>query len=283
LGNSLISHLGKENHDLTGITNSHSINPSGWHELKFDITDVRAIPALLDKFKPDVVVYAAGLTDVDACESNEGLAQKIHSEAPKILSSACLRNNIKFVLISTDHLWDGNNSMMQEDDPLQPVNVYGRTKAHGERCVTATNSSSLIIRTNFFGKGLPWRKSISDWMIEKLLSGDLLHGFADSFFTPISLYHLVRVIVGLVESDARGTYHVAGRDRLSKYAFALKISELLSLPKDRVVATSLKKAKLIAPRPMDLSLCTDKITKQFGTPMPSIDEGIDTLNLNYLT
>jgi dTDP-4-dehydrorhamnose reductase len=281
LGHSMVKHLANERCEITGVVNTHPINIKGINEISFNLANVQEIPLLVEKAKPDVVIHTAGLTNVDACEITEDIAQIIHSQAAEALATSCKLNKCKFVLISTDHLWDGKKSMMCEDDPLQPINAYARTKSNGERLVRETNPEALIIRTNFFGEGLPWRKSISDWMVEKLSSGNKLHGFSDSFFTPISLVHLTKIIFDLAELDAKGIFHVAGSDRLSKYDFALKLSRKLSLPDEQVIATTIKNAKLSAPRPLDLSLCTDKLAKFLGNPMPSIDAGIDTLNLNH--
>jgi dTDP-4-dehydrorhamnose reductase len=153
----------------------------------------------------------------------------------------------------------------------------------GERRVLDADPSALVIRTNFFGLGLPWRQSLSDWMIAKLCDGEGVRAFTDSHFTPIHLDHLAPIMADLIECDASGIFHVAGRDRISKFDFARKLCKQAGLSLDLVKPGKLEDANLVAPRPHDMSLSTEKIANLLGRPMPTIDEGIAALKLGVMT
>jgi dTDP-4-dehydrorhamnose reductase len=279
LGHTLCRHLLHCGCDVTAVRLSHPIGPGVVRDRAVDLSDNPAVRALFDESKPDVVVHAAGLTNVDACEDNRALAFQLHSGVAGSLAERCGSIGARFVHISTDHLWDGTRPMMEESAPPSPVNIYAHSKAEGERTVLSTNPRALIVRTNFFGEGLPWRKSLSDWMVERLRSGDGLDAFIDSHFTPIHLDALASTIVEMVDRDAGGIYHIAGRDRISKYDFAMRLCRKLNLPADLVRRAKIDEARLKARRPHDLSLSTDKISAFLGRAMPSIDEGIAALGL----
>lgn len=93
--------------------------------------------------------------------------------------------------------------MVTEDVPVCPVNIYGKTKAESERVVLAVNSEALILRTNFFGPGLQWRQSLSDWIINSLNRSEKINAFYDVFFTPISIYHLARAILLFIQKKRK--------------------------------------------------------------------------------
>ena len=83
----------------------------------------------------------------------------------------------------------------------------------------------------------------------------------------------------MVEISAKGTYHVAGAERLSKYDFALNLCETLRLPSRLIIPTSVEQAQLTAIRPKDLSLNTSKLRSLLNYDLPNVKEGIKTLGL----
>lgn len=232
---------------------------------------------LIGETGADVVVYAAGLTNVDQCESDEDLALRLHAGAAAELAAVCAEKRVQFVYVSTDHLWDGKTPMKSERDPVAPINAYGRTKAAGEIATLEADPAALVLRTNFFGFGRPWRPSLSDWMLQRLQSGAPLKAFTDAFFTPISMPLLARSIVEAVDHQLRGIYHCCGSERISKYDFALALASYYRLSPHLITAGSLGDAGLSAPRPADMSLSTVKITKALGREQPTLLESLDAL------
>jgi dTDP-4-dehydrorhamnose reductase len=219
---------------------------------------------------PKIVVYAAGLTNVDLCESHEQLANALHADAPATLAKWMTSRGARFVYISTDHLWNGTRSMTVEDEPPQPINAYARSKARGERLIRAVDASALILRTNFFGVGRPWRLSFSDWLLERLKTGQTIHAFSDSYFTPIALSLLYGIIVDAIDARLSGVYNACGSERLSKYEFAVRLAQWRGLAPDQIRRGLIAEAGLRAPRPADMSLSTLKLSKALGRRQPSV-------------
>lgn len=245
--------------------------------VRADVARPGAARDLLDRSPAGVVVYAAGLTDVDGCERDEALALRLHAEVPAEFARLCRRSGRRFVAISTDHLWDGRTAFVEEDEPVRPLNAYARTKAAGEAAVRAEMPDALILRTNFFGRGPAWRRSLSDWMLGELRAGRPLRAFADAHFTPIGLPLLCGTIRDAVATGLVGTFHAAGADRVSKLAFALRLARLAGLPEDLVREGSVADARLAAPRPRDMSLSTAKLARALGRPAPSLDDSLDAV------
>src|SRR5205823_2508498 len=120
---------------------------------------------------PDVVVHAAGLTNVDRCEQYPVLSRRANAEIARNVAIAVAHSRAKLVHISSDHLFSGERSFYREDDPTQPLNEYGRSKVAAEEWVLQACPSALVIRTNFFGWGHCLRQSFSDWIIINLRAG----------------------------------------------------------------------------------------------------------------
>ena len=142
-------------------------------KLSLSLPGVQALPlalgtapsalAAIAAIKPDYVIHTAALTSVEQCEAAPAHAQQVNVELAANVAAACAQLNIGLVHISTDHLFDGGQPMVDEDTPLAPMNRYGQSKADAEQAVLALHPPSLVIRSNFFGFGPPWRPSFSQF------------------------------------------------------------------------------------------------------------------------
>lgn len=276
LGHSLCRSLMDAGIDTWATANSHS-TAQDKNVIQLDLARPVDVRSVLGQSDPDVIVYVAGLTDVDRCEANEKLAERLHAGAALEFADGALSHQ-KFLYISTDHLWDGRTQNVSENEPLRPLNAYARTKALGEKLVSEANPDALILRTNFFGNGLTWRKSLSDWMLERLRAGQMLNAFTDAYFTPIAMPLLSRTILAAVGLDLAGVYHCCGSERISKFEFAHRLAEHFGLDRGFIFPAELSKALLKAPRPLDMSLSTQKLSSALGYALPSLDDSLNAIS-----
>ena len=251
--------LAKPYYDVMGSLHSRRIFKSGIECLEFDFEDVNHITNELQKSGAQIVINCAGMTNVDECQNFPGQAFYINSVVPERLARSCYELRLKFVQISTDHIFSGRSPMSREDDPPSPLNVYASSKLLGERKVLEVYPSSLVIRTNFFGWGPAYRQSFSDRIINSLRLGQKVELFSDAFFTPLLMQLLVKDVHDLIELDQSGIYHVVGDDRVSKYDFGIKLAEVFDLDSSLIVTHSLKHRQDLTLRPLDLSLDNTKL------------------------
>lgn len=128
----------------------------GLHDRKIGLRDVSCIPInlntadsvfkILQRIQPEVVVHTAELTNVEACEQNLELAREINITLAGNVAQAAKQMVIKLIHISTDHLFDGSKPNVSEDEPLTPLNVYGKTKGDAENEVLSVNENALIVK-----------------------------------------------------------------------------------------------------------------------------------------
>lgn len=277
LGHALCSYLAERGERVIGVIRTHAVDVAGVMEERAELTDAERLVVLMATHRPDVVVHAAGLTDVDACERDPDLARSIHVEASARLAGLAADAGAAFVHISTDHLWDGTKAMVTEAEPPCPLNAYARTKLDGEAAVLAGHGGALVLRTNFFGEGRSWRRSFSDWVLSGLAEGKTLRMFSDVFFTPIALGHLCPLLVEMAERKAQGIYHLAGSERLSKFEFGRLLARTFGYLESMIEIGGIATANLTAPRPQDMSLDCGKAAAFLGRPLPGASAGIRLL------
>lgn len=227
--------------------------------------------------KASIVIHSAAMTNVDACEASPTKAHHDNVVIARNVAQACAAENTKLVHISTDHLFSGRSSMMNEASAIEPLNVYAQTKAEAEVAVLDACPLAIVSRTNFFGWGLPYRKSFSDTIIGALRAGHEIFLFSDAYFTPILMQPLIEAAHNLLEAGASGLFHMAGDERISKYEFGLRLASAFDFDTDLIKPTLLAKRCDLTPRPLDLSLSNAKLRRAIGRPIGGIDSHLSIL------
>jgi dTDP-4-dehydrorhamnose reductase len=115
-----------------------------------DLSKPHEIRAAIRQVEPQLIVNAAAYTAVDLAESQEATARAINAHAPALLAEETNRRGAALVHFSTDYVFDGAKcSPYEESDPVNPLNVYGKTKALGEEAIRASGVPHLIFRTEW--------------------------------------------------------------------------------------------------------------------------------------
>ncbi len=249
-----------------------NLNLKHTRSILLDLDSKEALTKALEALEPQLVIHAAGLTSIEQCEANPTLAKYINVDLTKNLMMVCAKLNIPMVYISSDHLFSGNESLVYEDHPVSPVNVYAKTKAEAETCLLDSDSETLIIRTNFYGWGTSYRQSFSDMVINHLRAGKKISLFKDIYYTPILVEPLVHTTHELVQKKAQGIFNVVGDDRISKYDFGLKLAREFNLDNDLIDEGKIIDKPSLAARPHDMSLSNQKASNYLGRKMGGLDE-----------
>ena len=264
----------REKFNVTLGLHDRNINLKGTRSILLDLDSKEDLTQVLKALKPQLVIHAAGLTNIEQCESNPTLAKYINVDLTKNLVMVCAQLNIPMVYISTDHLFSGNESLVQEDCPVSPVNVYAETKAEAETCVLDSYAKALIIRTNFYGWGTSYRHSFSDVVINHLRAGKKISLFKDIYFTPMLVEPFVYTVHELVHKKAKGIFNVVGDDRISKYDFGLRLAKEFNLDNGLIDKGKIIDKPSLVNRPHDMSLSNQKVSNYLGRKMGGLDEHI---------
>lgn len=225
----------------------------------------------------DLVVHTAGLTNVDRCEQHPEEAAAINTVLARNVASVCAELGIPLIHVSTDHLFAGHLRNLDETAACEPVNWYGRSKAEAEKAVQEASPSALILRTNFFGWGTSYRRSISDWILDGLRKTQPLSLFEDVFFTPVHAAEVARAAMELHQSGAVGIFHVVGDERVSKFEFGIRLAHRFGYDGTRLKPVRFCSKPDLAKRPMDLSLSNRKACSALHRPLGGLDFQIEQL------
>jgi dTDP-4-dehydrorhamnose reductase len=179
---------------------------------------------------PDVVVNAAAYTDVDGAEEEPDRAAALNARAPGVLAEATAEAGGWLVHYSTDYVFDGTKTTPYvEDDPPNPLNVYGRTKRAGERAVQDAGGAHLILRTSWVYSAR--RANFLRSMLRLADDNERLTVVDDQTGTPTwagwiaeATATILRRLADSSAPDAHsGLYHLAAGGQTSWYGFARAI------------------------------------------------------------
>ncbi len=171
LGSALVRQYSAE-HEVTGFNHA-----------QLDLNDFDRSRATLREPDFDLLINAAGQTDVDRCEREPAEAFRLNAEAPGVLAEICAAKNAHMIHLSTDYVFDGaKTEPYREGDKAKPISVYGESKLQGEERVLSVSPDHLVARVSWiFG---PDRPSFIDWVIQQAREKDHVDAIADKFSTP---------------------------------------------------------------------------------------------------
>jgi dTDP-4-dehydrorhamnose reductase len=272
----------RDRFSITLGLHKRNVSVPGIQTQAIDLESVDSLVRSIEKLDPLVVIHSAGIASVERCESDPGLAHHVNVTLAANVAKACDIHGVKLVHVSTDHLFDGQDILVDENHGTAPLNIYGITKAEAEWRVLESNPHSLVIRTNFYGWGTSYRHSFSDMVIDALRSGEELKLFRDVFYTPILVESVASVTHDLIDLNANGIFNVVGDERISKFDFGLKIAEQFSLDSQRIRPVLFLDQAALVLRPLDMSLSNQKVSDFLGRRLGGIQEHIAILHRQEL-
>lgn len=199
-----------------------------------DFTDPGQCVALLQSNTPSLIINAAAYTAVDQAEDEEDLATQINATTPGLIAAYAAANNIPFVHLSTDYVFDGRGDQpFAPDHPLNPLGAYGRTKALGEQQIARAGGAYAIVRTSwvFSATGSNFVKT----MLRLAEIRDSLTIVGDQIGGPTAATSIAAMTLKVgaelsKDPDLTGTYHFAGDPVVSWADFARAIFSAADLP-----------------------------------------------------
>ena len=180
-----------------------------------DLLDFPAVETLFRKERPRQIIHCAALSNNVICEGELALAQKQNVDVTRKLLE--LASDIPFLFFSTDLVFDGSKGNYVEEDAPNPLSVYGRTKVAAEEIVRA-HPQHAIVRISITGGHSPrGNRGFNEEMKNAWRAGKTLNLFVDEYRCPSSADVIARAVWDLVKKNARGTFHLGGAERLSRY------------------------------------------------------------------
>ena len=206
---------------------------AGWNVLapdraELDITSERAVRQALESFVPAIVVNCAAYTAVDRAESEPLAALAVNRDAVAILGKACKESGATIIHLSSDYVFNGTKpTSYTEDDPIDPINVYGESKAAGERALAETIDRYYVVRTSWVcgAHGGNFVRT----MLRLGAEQDLVRVVDDQWGCPTFARDVAEAIVAIAgraqagRGPTSGIYHYCGAGETTWLGFAREI------------------------------------------------------------
>jgi dTDP-4-dehydrorhamnose reductase len=277
LGSKLCELAIKKNHEVYSAYSQHK--PLTGKPIQLDVSNRNDVETTFKRIKPEAVVHAAALTDVDTCELEKELAWKINVEGTRNIAELCGRNQVSLLYVSTDYVFDGEKGMYKETDKPAPINYYGFTKLKGEEAVKDLTNKSCIARSSVIYGSTPASGKINFafWLLDKLKKKEKVAIVTDQWNSPTLNVNLANMILEVLERKLSITLHLAGATRISRYEFAKCIAETFSLDVNLITPALSKDIPWIAKRPKDSSINVDKTCQTLRNKPLQILEALEEM------
>lgn len=229
----------------------------------------------LRDFRPDVVLHAAAMTQVDDCEKEPDLCQRLNVDAVRIGAQASSLHGVQFVLLSTDFVFDGLDGPYEESASPNPLSTYGRSKWEAEKIVQELPTPWSIVRTVLVVgqvEGLS-RTNIVLWALQALRAGKTLPVVVDQWRSPTWAEDLAKGCLQVAERRASGIYHISGGETLSVLDFVVRIAQVFGLDTRLIKPVSSESLAQPARRPARTGFVLDKARRELNyepTPLNQV-------------
>jgi dTDP-4-dehydrorhamnose reductase len=234
-------------------------------EVDFRIEKGMGFESRLRSLDFDVLINATAFTSVDGAEDQAAEANWINGEAVGVLADIARTNGARFVHFSTDYVFDGSKtSPYLENDSVNPLGAYGKSKLLGEKLALEANPLALVLRTSWlFG---PDRPSFPEWVLGHLETSKLLRVVSDCLGSPTYTVDLAKWVALLLVRHGResGVMHLANSGVCSWNDYARQVLREKGSTMEAVPIRSTELPNRRAPRPQMSALAADRFTGLAG-------------------
>ena len=253
---------------------------------QLDLSKPNSIEPVILDIKPDIIINPAAYTAVDKAEEEPDLAMTVNALAPGLLAKAARKVGAGLIHYSTDYVFDGCSEIpYKEEDPPNPLNVYGKTKLAGEKAIAEVGVPFLIIRTSWVYSlhGKNFLKTIKKLAEEK----DTIQVVDDQIGAPtwarsiaLKTHQILKQCLNkkwleTKDSNLSGIFHVTSQGKTSWHGFAKEVLSMSNTSQNiKLIAIPTSDYPAPAARPHNSLLNNEKIQKVFSIDMPHWEDAL---------
>ncbi|MDP3723140.1 MAG: dTDP-4-dehydrorhamnose reductase [Candidatus Omnitrophota bacterium] len=278
LGQALTSHLA-QSCEVAGLSRHARDLPGGSRHVTCDLRDAQQARAAIHEVRPDILIHAQALSDVDRCEREPEMAWAQNVTTVAHLVQALQGSRTLLVYVSTDYVFDGKKGAPYEEaDAPNPLSVYGRSKLEGERLALGYARSIVVRPSTLFGPG---RDNFCDAVVCRVRAGQPVEAFWDQVTSPTYTVDLAEGIGELSlalwrswDGERPRRYHLANGGGCTRAAFAERIVELVGGSRELIRAIAMADQRRPAARPAYSALATRAVPSVIGRRLRSWDHAL---------
>ncbi|WP_421120481.1 sugar nucleotide-binding protein [Aquihabitans daechungensis] len=258
LGRDVVAAARRDGHEVIGLARREA-RPC-------DLTDAAEVHRRFEAFRPDLVVHAAGATNVDGCERDPDLATRLNVDATRHVAEAAAAAGAHVLYLSTNQVFDGTaDHPAREADPTRPLSVYGATKLAGEELV---GPSATVVRTAWLSARTGGGVVAS--ILDAAAAPGPLRFVVDEVAQPTFAHDLAPVLLRLGEGRTSGCFHATNEGPVSSFELAQEVLAAIGDDPERVLPIAAADLPgRIAARPRNGALDTRHLHEAGGGGSPT--------------
>jgi dTDP-4-dehydrorhamnose reductase len=240
-----------------------------------DLTRPEDVARAVEAARPDAILHAAAMTEVDACERAPLEAWAHNVTASELIAREARRTGAHLVAISTDYVFDGEAGPYSEEDIPNPRGAYAASKFAGELAVRTLAPSWAIARTAVvYGWPPAARLNFGAWLLSKLEKGEPVNLFEDQFVSPSLADSVAEMVVELTVKKHQGIWNTCGGAVVNRVEFGRALCGVFGFDPSLIQPSLLANAGLASPRPKRSGLKSDKAAASLGAKPLSLLESL---------
>lgn len=242
-----------------------------------DISNKSEVEELVKKIKPDYIIHAAAIGNVDYCETHKEEADRVNVQGTKNVADAAKKTGAMIIFTSSNAILDGKNPPYDENALPNPLDYYGKTKLKGEQIIKEGGALYAIIRlmTMYGWAPIGGRNNPVGWVIEELKKKNEINVVNDIYNNHLYAAQAVDVIWEIIKRNTKNEiYNVAGGESINRYDLAVLTAKVFGLDPKYINSVSSDFFKNLVPRPKNTTFDTSKIEKDLGIKPLKIIDGL---------
>ena len=249
-----------------GIRQADNTRLVGPDILACSAEDRQGIARLFDRYRFAAVLDCAGNCALRACEHNPALARRINVDGVANLVSQTVPRGIRMVHLSTDLVFPGRpDGGYREDDPIDPVTVYGKTMAEGEQLLLAADPTACILRISLpMGASFSGHAGAIDWITSRFKKSRPATLYFDEIRTPTYTDCMNELYEVMLSNRQSGIFHAGGPRTLTLYQIGQAINRAGGYDPDCLLGIPRREAGPLPPRAGNVAMDSSKLIGALG-------------------
>jgi dTDP-4-dehydrorhamnose reductase len=269
-GHLVVGLVGRWTGVIPGLAEMHAV----------DLADGSATTEWVWRIRPEIVINAAAISEPAACEANPIISQAVNVAFPASFAAAAEEISARFIHISSEQVFDGNNPPYRVDDLPSPINLYGRQKLESEQLVLAASKNAAVVRAPLLlGNSLSGKRSPHEKLFELWAGGGQARFYVNEFRQVCTAGNLAAALLEIASRpDLCGVFQWAGAELSSRYELGRRIAARFGVP--LTLVTSLHRAEtpaVSAKRPANLGLDLAPLNKELQLKPQALDDALQEL------
>ena len=247
-----------------------------WNDIAIDVTNPGSVSSAFRASRPDAVLLLSAISDIDRCQQHPDEARDVNLRGAERVAEACATSNARLLFTSTGAVFDGRQHGYVEESPVNPVSVYGETKALAEISVLKLCPSALVVRLSLVlgFAGRPGTNGMLDSLRTRWASGEIVFAPVFESRNPIDAGTAASFMIDLLKkTETKGIFHVGCTDPIVRYDLYLKLAARMGYANS--VRAQHEPPPERAPRGPDHFLLTNKLSNASAIPIPTCDQVIE--------